>query len=262
MTSETRRERALLSLLRRPEGLADGDVVAGLAAALGVDAYEVRQRLSRDPPVLLLAPDLARAEEGARFLAGARGLAFACAQDDVNAVAAPTPVLECAVDEVLLARTGDGVDVEVDAQRVRLVVHGMVVTRAGPPAKTTGGDLMRRVSVPLSPMSSDRFTVIEQLDLFLVDGARLRLSSDRLRFDRSGGLTGKSARENMALLVEKLRAFAVAATFDESFGRFAPPRPMPVVPAPPGADEAARAFELYARWRWLVEGALREPAGP
>jgi len=109
-----------------------------------------------------------------------------------------------------------------------------------------------------SSSTSSRIRTTEMLDIYLRDGRRLRLDSDKLSFDILGEKKDYSDHANMKLLAGMLRRRASGAMYDEGFKGFVVPmeyvqeRVRGVGRSTVRTHSDAGPFEFYSPWAYLM----------
>ncbi|MFM9995689.1 MAG: hypothetical protein ACKVU4_07805 [Phycisphaerales bacterium] len=279
-------DRAYLSVLRWPDGSAEDGRAAALVEAMGMDVYTARLAARRGVPqvVLTLASDQAAA--GVARLRAMGVLAIAPSRAGMEASgparrvkrlipAMGAPMYQCEMwrgepealrmEDVALLVHAEARERESrttrNPDRSRAVMGGLMA--AGAAGAMIGGALAGPAS-----LSTRRTTITCLLDMFLRDGRRLRIDSEKFGFDVLGAARGVTDRESMAVLVKRFTREAPAVRLDQGFGSF-------VCPAEfvrshfsaAGGDRVNRTseasgFDFYGAWVWAVfrAGGAATPA--
>jgi hypothetical protein len=286
-TVRAMQDRAYISIVRWPSGFSREDRARTLVDALGLDDYHAGLRAAQEPPLVLARVDAALAPDIVARFRARKVSAFAMTQKHLRAHAAPILVKRLvpalgAQDPMYMVEAWRGEGAGLRMADVFLIVRATLDRSTRSFSAQSGNSLGVTVMAPEFAMiqgavsgpvvertTNHQFTYI--IDLYLNDGRRFRINSDRVSYDVLGKSRGYTDRENSDKLALRLATEAPAALIDVGFEQFRVPpeftRDMVSVfgtRTTSQRDETA-IFDFYSVWthtihRGLARAAAQSPA--
>lgn len=267
-------DQAYVAVLQWPDNFGEAEQTDALSNALGFDTYTAAQIARRGVPQIVARLRSDRAEPAVGALRDSGATALAVGQAEM--ARAPEPVLiralapaQGATEPMYACEMWRADPVTLRLRDVFLMVHAEVrssETRTG--AERTGSGLLAADAAEAlmiggaSPVRSTRIRLGALVDLWLRDGTRLRIDSERFNFDVLGDQRDVTGRANAERLISLLRAKVRGAIVDNGFRDFRCPPELVrshFIDAGPTAvrrSSDSPAFDFYSVWSWCVWRAL------
>jgi hypothetical protein len=278
--AKTPTDQAFLSLLQRPQGLSIGELATLVADLIEHDVYTVRQRLTKEPPVIAAVIPEMQAIDTAAALSAADIPAMAITQRQMLGMGQPMLVR-------FMTRTDSGYVVDIwhgptttipfegmqvliraslsptDQQLKRIGAArgsnlsgdpgigrsvGTIATRMSPMGRMGGlaGGMGQPAPEPAKPSAPNKAEVID----IHTNGLWFRINGDRFAWQVLGEERQYSDRANADLLFAWLKHDAPRAVPDSFFKLFKPPAGVRTGTAL-GAEQTG-PFDFYSRWVCLI----------
>jgi hypothetical protein len=281
-TAGAMQDRAYITIVRWPNGFSQDDCAQTLVDALGLDDYHARLRSAQEPPQVLARVDAALAPDVVAKFRARKVSAFALTHRHLQSHAAPVavkrlvPALGASEPMYMVeAWRGDGAGLRMSDVFliVRATLDRSTRTFSAEAGNSLGVTVMApefaiiqgAVSGPIVERSTNhKFTYI--IDLYLNDGSRFRINSDRVSYDVLGKARGYTDRENSDKLALRLATEAPNAQIDVGFDQFRVPpdftRDLVSVfgtRTTSQRDETA-IFDFYSVWTYTIHRGLARAA--
>lgn len=271
-----------LSIIEWPARADEERLADVLAACTGLDRPTALLRARKEPPMILRRMAAHDAVQAADALHRHGVTAFAATQEAMAAVpdslraksllpaiGAPRPMY------TVEAWRGEGRTLL--AEQIFLIVRAQLRTKetrtrreSGPSGGfalgyMVGGWAGAAAAATMAQEGSTRHTTVrthDLIDLYLLDGSRIRIDGDKFNFDVLGDQRGSSDRENADRLALRLASEAPRALVDTNFRTFTcPSECLKSFFAATSAGSLMRkseapAFEFYSVWCCLMYRSL------
>ena len=268
------------TILAWPKGQTSDQVAATLEHA-GFGTYESNQLVRRETPFFMgrVKPEFERNSAPILNAGGIHTLVLT--QDQIDSV--PKPFLAKSLHATANSQRpfyvvepwrGDGTSLNLD--EIFLIVRASVGrTRSTVEAQPRGLSghpgalLMPYEAAVVHAVADDLFVpqstksvvanATEVIEMFRLDGTRVRINSDKFNFDLLGKSKGLTDRQNVDTLMLRLSEQATNAEIDLEFRKFkAPPNTIKTHTVDIGNTttkniDAWPSFEFYAVWRYLIQ---------
>lgn len=281
-TAGVMQDRAYITIVRWPGGFAREDRVRTLVDALGIDEYHAGLRAASEPPQVLARVDAGAAPDIVAKFRARRVSAFALTQTHLRSQPAPvqvkrlTPAMGAAEPMYMVEPwRGDGTGLRM--ADVFLIVRATLDRSTSSFSSSSGSSIPMAVMAPELAMirgaidgpkversTNHKFAYL--IDLYLHDGRRFRINSDRVSYDVLGKDRGYTDRENSDKLALRLATEAPQAFIDVGFDQFRVPpeftRDMVSVfgsRTTTHRDETA-IFDFYSVWTHTIHRGLARAA--
>ena len=268
---------AYVSVLQWPDGSSAHDHVEALVAACAIDPFDAEQKSKKGVPQVILRADRPLAEAMLQEFSRRGVMAFAPLRRQFAAIGqAPR------IKRLMPMHDGGGYVCEMwreEGSAFRFSDVFCFVRAKLRESKTSttveydfdldmSGQAMghfghsARTELTASHVRNSQIKTTDILDIYLRDGKRLRLDSDKLNFDVLGDQKSYTDHNNMKLLTQKLRDQMPRAMFDEGFRGFVCPPEFSRERIRSAGEATLRTrsdvgpFEFYSVWAYLMYAHL------
>jgi hypothetical protein len=261
-------ERAYITILRWPKSFAQEDRVRALAESLGLDPYTARLRAIQEAPLIVARVDVVVAKDVLQKLRAMSVSAFGVSKSQLSKLANGRQIkrlspADGAAEPMYMVEFWKGEPIGLKASDIFLLVRGTIdrsisrTTIEPDPSMRSYGD-GNGMQEPIVTRSTE-IKLAQVLDIYLNDGALLRVNSDRMSFDVLGKSRGLTAADNTDKLAVRLGAEAPSALVDTGFSRFKPPADLAPEPlqlvngntTTTQRDEGS-LFDFYSAWTYAM----------
>jgi len=264
---------AYLSIIRWPDGYSVDDRVAAIVEATGLDHVAARQRVVKGTPAVVHRFDASLSDAVMAPLKSRRIGAFCITQRVLDALPDPKPAksLSAAVgaaEPMYLCEIWRDESVGFLARDLFMIVRARLrLTQRGEtqietrmePTYVPGIGLMPTAVTEKYRYDKTKFT--DMLDLYLLNGTRIRVNGDKFNFDVLGTDRGMTDNENMDKLALRLGEESPLCRIDNDFQSFICPSIL-IRGWRTGRNgereirNDSPAFEFYSAWSYLFRKAL------
>jgi len=264
-------EQAFLTIIRWPENFGSTAKLEAVVAATGLDPHTAGQRIAKGVPAVIHRVHASLADEVMAPLKQRRVPAMMLSQRALDRV--PEPLLAKRLSQAVGTKEPMYLSEIWRAEQFGFKASDLfMIVRAKLRRKTRGEVEVHETTqahvglaggIYMTPsfetVRNDRTSTSELLDLYFVDGRRLRINGDKFNFDVLGKERGFTDTENMDRLACRLAEQAPMCLVDMNFDSFVcPPLLIKGWNRAGGKDDLRNdtpAFDFYSVWRYLFNRA-------